>query len=205
MSFSAWQSYLQMGFSSVAQLCLPLWPHGLLYARLSCSSQSTRACSNSRPSNRWCHPTISSSVVPFSFCLPFFFQHQGLFQWVNSLHHVAKILELQLQHQFFQWILGLISFRTDWFNLLAVQGTLKSLLQHRSSKASILCCSALFMVQRSHLCLTSGKITALTIWTFAGKVMSLLFNSLSRFVRAFLPRSKPLFTMLYNTLDLYYV
>ena len=75
---------------------------------------------------------------------------------------------------------GLISFRIDWFDLLAVQGTLKSLLQHHSSKAAILCRSAFFMVQRSHLCITSGKTTALTIWTFVGKVMSLLLNMLSR-------------------------
>ena len=110
-----------------------------------------------------------------------------------------------LQHQFSNEYSGLISFKTDWFNLLEVQGTLKSLLQHHSSKAAILCRSAFFMVQRSHLCITSGKTTALTIWTFVGKVMSLLFNSLSRFVRAFLPRSKHLFTMHYSILDLYYV
>ena len=85
---------------------------------------------------------------------------------------------------------GLISFRIDWFDLLAVQGTLKNLLQHRSSKASILPCSAFFMVQLSHPYMTTGKITALTIWTFVSKVMSLLFNMLSRFVTAILPRSK---------------
>ena len=86
--------------------------------------------------------------------------------------------------------LGLISFRIDWFDLLAVQGTLKSLLQHRNLKASILRHSAFFMVQLSHLYMTTGKAIALTIWTFAGKVMSLLFNMLSRLVIAFLPRSK---------------
>ena len=75
---------------------------------------------------------------------------------------------------------GLISFRIDWFDLLAVQGTLKSLLQHHSSKASILQHSAFFMVQLSHLCMTAGKAIALTIWTFVGKVMSLLFNMLPR-------------------------
>ena len=85
---------------------------------------------------------------------------------------------------------GLISFRTDWFDLLAVQGTLKSLLQHHSSKASILQCSAFFMVQLSHPYRTTGKTTALTRRTFVRKAMSLLFNTLSRFVRAFLPRSK---------------
>ena len=87
---------------------------------------------------------------------------------------------------------GLISFRIDWFDLLAVQGTLKSLLQHHSSKASILQCSVYFIVQLSHPYTTLGKTRALTIWTFVGKVMSLLFNMLSRFVIAFLPRCKHL-------------
>ena len=86
--------------------------------------------------------------------------------------------------------LGLISFRMDWLDLLAVQGTLKSLLQHHSSKASILWCSAFFTVQLSHPYMTTGKTTALTRWTFLGKVMSLLFNMLFRLVITFLPRSK---------------
>ena len=85
---------------------------------------------------------------------------------------------------------GLISFRIDWLDLLIVQGTLKSCLQHNSSKASILLCSALFMVQPSYLYMTTRKIIALMIWTFAGKGMSLLFHTLSRFVTTFLPRSK---------------
>ena len=88
---------------------------------------------------------------------------------------------------------GLISFRIDWFDLLAVQGTLKSLLpQHHCSKASVLLCSAFFMVQLSYSYMTTGKTTALTIWTFVSKVMSLFFTTLSRFVIAFLPRSKHL-------------
>ena len=91
-------------------------------------------------------------------------QHQGLFQWVSSSHQVAKVLELQLQHQSFQWIL--ISFRIDWFDLLAVQGTLKSLLQHHSSKPSILQCLAFFLVQLSHTYMTTGKTTVLTLETF---------------------------------------
>ena len=86
--------------------------------------------------------------------------------------------------------LGLISFRIDWFDLLAVQGTLKILLQYHSSKASILWHSAFFMVQLSHPYMTTGKTIALTRWTFVSKVMSLLFNRLSKLVRAFLPRSK---------------
>ena len=87
---------------------------------------------------------------------------------------------------------GLISFRMDWLDLLAVQGTFKSLLQHHSSKASILWCSAFFIVQLSHPYVTTGKTIALTRWTFVGKVMSLLFNMLSRLVITFLPRSKRL-------------
>ena len=87
---------------------------------------------------------------------------------------------------------GLISFRMDWLDLLAVQGTLKSLLQHHSSKASILQHSAFFIVQLSHPYMTTGKTIALTRWTFAGKVMSLLLNMLSRLVITFLPRSKRL-------------
>ena len=87
---------------------------------------------------------------------------------------------------------GLISFRMDWLNLLAVQGTLKSLLQHHSSKASVLWPSAFFTVQLSHPYMTTGKTIALIRWTFVGKVMSLLFNMLSRLVITFLPRSKRL-------------
>ena len=88
--------------------------------------------------------------------------------------------------------LGLISFRMDWLDLLAIQGTLKNLLQHHSLKASILQSSAFFTVQLSHLYMTTGKTIALTRWTFVGKVMSQLFNMLSRLVITFLPRSKPL-------------
>ena len=87
---------------------------------------------------------------------------------------------------------GLISFRIDWFDFLAVQGTLKSLFQHHSSKASILWHSSFFMVQHSHTHMTTRKTIILITWTFVGKVMSLLFNSLSRFVKAFLPRNKHL-------------
>ena len=87
---------------------------------------------------------------------------------------------------------GLISFRMDWFDLLAVQGTLKSLLQHHSSKASVLRHSAFFIAQLSHRYMNTGKTIVLTRWTFVGKVTSLLFNILSRLVIAFLPRSKHL-------------
>ena len=138
-------------------------------------------------SSQWCHPTISSSVAPSpAFNLS---QHQSLFWWVSFLHQVAKVLEFQLQHQSFQWIFGLVSFRINWLDLLAVQGTLKSLLQHHSSRASILKRSAFFIVQLSHPYMTIGKTIASTTWMLAGKVMSLLFNVLSRLVMAFLPRS----------------
>ena len=99
-------------------------------------------------------------------------------------------MELQLQSQLSNEYARLISFRIDWLDLLAVQGTLKSLLQYHSSKASILQHSAFFMVQLFHLCMTTGKTIALTIWTFDGKMMPLLFYLLSSFVTAFLPRIK---------------
>ena len=137
------------------------------------------------PSN---HLILSSPSSPaFNLC-----QNQGLFQGVTSSHQVAKVLELQLQHQSFQWTPRTDSFRIYWFDLLAFQGTPKSLLQHHNSKASILQRSAFFMAQLSHPYMTTGKTIALTRWTFVGKVMSLLFNILSRLVIAFLPRSKRL-------------
>ena len=119
-------------------------------------------------------------------------QHQSLFQWVSSLHQVAKALEFQLHHQSFQWIFRTDLLRMDQVDLLAAQGTLKSLLQHHNSKAPILQCSAFFIVQLSHPYMTTGKIIALTRWTLVGKVMSLLFNMLSRLVTTFLPRRKRL-------------
>ena len=100
---------------------------------------------------------------------------------------MAKVLEFQLQHQSSNEYSGLVSFRIDWLDLLSVQGTLKSLLQHHSSKASILRHSAFFTVQLSHPYMTTGKTIALTRWTFVGKAMSLLFNIFSTLVTAFLP------------------
>ena len=163
---------------------------GLQHARPPCPSPTSGAYSNSCPSPRWRHPTFHplSSPSPPAFNL---FQHQRLFQGVSSLHQVAKVLEIQLQHQSFQWIYsGLISFMMDWLDLLAVQGTLKSLLQYHSSKPSILQLSAFFIV--IHLYMATGKTIALTRQTFIGKVMSLLFNMLSSLVIAFLPRSNHL-------------
>ena len=145
-----------------------LQPHRLQHSRLPCTSPTPRACSNLCPSSRWCHPTISSFVIPFSSCLQSF-PAKGLFKWVSSSYQVAKVLEFQLQHQSFQKYLGLISFRMDWLDLLAAQGTLKSLLHH-SSKASILPCSAFFIVRLSHPYMTTGKTIVLTRWPFVSKV-----------------------------------
>ena len=105
-------------------------------------------------------------------------QHQSLFQWVNSSHEVAKVLEFNFSIIPCKEHPGLTSFRMDWLDLLAVQGTLKSLLQHRSSKASFLQRSAFFTVQLSHPYMTTGKTIAFTRRTFVGKVMSLLLNTL---------------------------
>ena len=133
------------------------------------------------------HPLSSPSPPAFNLA-----HHQGLFQWVSSLYQVAKVLEFQLQHQFSNEYSGLISFRMDWLDLLAVQGTLTSLLQHHTSKAAVLQCSAFFIVQLSQPYMTTKKTIALTGWIFVGKIMSLLFNMLSRLVIAFLPRNKNL-------------
>ena len=132
-----------------------LRPHGLQHARLPYPSPTPRVCSNSCPLSQWCHPTISSSVVPSpAFNLS---QHQGLFKWVSSLHQVAKVLEFQLQLSPSNEYSGLISFRIDWFDFLAVQGTLQGSSPYHNSKASILRCSAFFMVQLSHPYMTTGK------------------------------------------------
>ena len=120
--------------------------------------------------------------------LPSIFPSIRVFAMSRSFHQVTKVLNFQLQHLSFQRIFSPISFRVHWFDLLALQGTLKSLLQHHNSEASILQCS----VQLSHLYMTTEKTIALTRQTFVSKVMSLLFNILSRFVITFLPRSKQL-------------
>ena len=123
----------------------PLQPHGLKYARPPCPSPTPGVYPNSCPSSWWCHPVISSSVVPFSSHCNFS-QHQGLFKWVSSLHQVSKVYEIQLQHQSCQWTLRTDLFRIDWLYLLSVQETLNSLLQRHSSKASILHSWAFFIV-----------------------------------------------------------
>ena len=167
-----------------------LQPHGLQHAWLPCPSPTPGVYSNSR--SQWCHPSISSYVIPFSSHLQScpasgsslvsqFFASGG-----QSIGSFSFSISPSSEYS------GLVSFRMDWSVLLAVQGTLKSLLQHHSSKASILWRSAVFIVQLSHPCMTSGKTIALTRQTFVGKVMSLLFNMLSRLIIAFLPRSKHL-------------
>ena len=130
------------------------------------------------------YPLLSLSPPAFSLS-----QHQGLCKWVNFSHQVPKYWSFSFSISPSNKYSGLISFRIDWLDLLSVQGTLKSLLQHHSSVASILRCSAFLIVQLSHPYMTTGKTIALTRWTFVGKVMSLLFNKLSRLVIAFLTRS----------------
>ena len=168
-----------------------LRPHEAQHVRPPCPSQTPRVYSNSCPSSRWCHPAISSSVIPFSSCpqsLPASgsFPLSQLFAWGGSIGSFSFSISPSNEH------LGLISFRMDWLDLLAVQGTLRSLLQHHSSKASIFRRSAFFPVQLSYPYMTTGKTITLTRQTFVGKVMSLLFNMLSRLVITFLPRSKRL-------------
>ena len=164
-----------------------LWPHGLYHARLPCPSPTPGACSNSCPLNRWHHPTISFSVAPFSSCLQPF-PASGSFPMSQFFTSGGQSIGVSASTS----VLALISFRMDWLDLLAVQGTLKSLLHHHSSKASILQCSGFFTVQLSHPYMTTGKTIALTPWTFVGKVTSMLFNIVSRLVIALLLRSKQL-------------
>ena len=169
----------------------PLQPHGLQHARLPCPSPTPGACSSSCPSSRWCHPTSSPSVVPFSSCLQSspssgsFPMSQFFASGGQSIGASASVFPMNIQDWF---ALGL----TDWLDLLVVHGAVKSLLQLPSSEALILWRSAFFMGQLSHPYMTTGKTIALTKWTFVGRVMSLLFNMLSRFVIGFLPRSKHL-------------
>ena len=180
------------GVVSLSFMSNSLQPRGLQHARLPCPSPSPGVYSNSCLLNWWCHPTISSSVVPFfshlqsfsasgSIPVSQFFTSGGQSTGASAS---ASVLPMNIQ--------GWFPLGSDWLVLLAVQGTLKSLLQHHSSKASVLRCLAFFIVQLSHLYMTTGKTIVLTILAFAGKVMSLLFNMLSRFIIAFLPRSRGL-------------
>ena len=130
---------------------------------------------------------ILSPPSPPSFNLS---QHQGLFKWISSSHQVTKYWSFSFNISLSNEYSGLISFNKDWLDPLAVQVTLQSLLQHHSSRASILQHSAFFIIQLSHPYMTTGKTIPLTKQTFVGKVMLLLFNMLSRLVITFLPRSK---------------
>ena len=158
-----------------------LWPHGLHHTRPPCPSPLMD--SNLLPLSWWCHPTISPSVIPISSCLQSFpasgsFPVSQFFaSGGQSVGSFSFSISPSSEHS------GLNSFRMDWLDLLADWGNLKSLFQHHSLKASIILQhSAFFSVQLSHPYVTAGKTIALTRWTFVGKVMSLLFNMLSRFV-----------------------
>ena len=185
-----WYSYRSVQFSSVAQSCLTLQPHEPQHARPPCPSPTPGVHPNPCPLSQWCHPTISSFVTPFSFC-PQSFPASGSFQMSQlfasgsqstGVSASTSVLPMNAK----DWSpLGW----TGWISLQS-KGLSKSLLQHHSSKASILQCSAFFIVQLSHPYMTPGKTIVLTRQPFIDKVMSLLFNMLSRLVITFLPRSK---------------
>ena len=150
-----------------------LWLHGLQHTRLPCPSPTPEACSNSHPLSWWCHPTISSSIVPFSSCIQSFSTSRSfpMSQFSSGGQSIgASTSAINPSNEYS----GLISFSTDWFDL-AAQGTLKSLFQHHSSKVSILQCSIFFMIQFLHPYMTTGKTIALTRRTFVGQVMLQLF------------------------------
>ena len=167
-----------------------LQTHGLQHTRPPCPSPTAGACSNSCPSGQWCHASISS-------CLPLLLP--SILHSIRVFSNESNLRIRWPKYWCFSFSIspssgysGLISIRTDWSDLCAVQGILKSLLQHHSSKAWILLCSAFFMVQLSHPYITTGKTIALTRWTFVSKVMSLLFNMLSKLIITFLQRIKHL-------------
>ena len=159
-----------------------LQPHGLQHARPPCTSLSLRVCSDSRLLSGWCHPTISPSVTPFSSCSQSF-PPSGSFpmSWLHirwpKYYSFSFSINPSKEHS------ELISFRIDWFDLLAVRGTLKNLLQNHSLKVWVLLCSALFMVQVSHLYMTTGKTIALIIRTFVSKVILLEHAKHSRLLK----------------------
>ena len=166
--------------------------HEPQHARPPCPSPTPGVHPNPCPLSQWCHPTISSSVFPFSSC-PQSFLASGSFPMSQLFTSGGQSIGVSASTTVFPMN------TQDWFplgwtmlDLLAVQGTLMSLLQHHSSKASILQRSAFFIIQLSHPYMTTGRTIALTRWTFVGKVMSLLFNMLSRLVITFLPRSEHL-------------
>ena len=159
-------------------------PHGLQHTRLLSPPLSPRVCSNSCSLSQWCYLTISSSAAPFSFCFQSFPASESFSNESDLRIRWPKYWSFIFSISPSSECSGLFSFRMDWLDLLAVQGTLKSLLQHHNLKASLLWRSALFMVQLSHPYMTTGKTIALTRRTFVGKVMSLLFNTLSRILNS---------------------
>ena len=166
-----------------------LWPYGLQHSRPPCPSPTPRVYSNPCPLSWWCRLILCHFLLLLSPICPSirdFSNESTLHERWPKYWSFSFSISPSNEHP------GLISVRMDWLDLLAVQGTLKSLLQHHSSKASILQCSAFFTVQLSHPYMTTGKTIALTRQTFAGNVMSLFFNMLSRLVITFLPRSKRL-------------
>ena len=164
-------------------------PHELQHTRPPCPSPTLGVYSNSCPLSRWYHPATSSSVICFSSRLQSFPASES---FPMSQFFTSGVQSIRVSASASVLPSGLMCFRMDWLDLLEVQGTLKSLLQYHSSKAAILRCSAFFIVQLSHPYMTTGKTLALIRRTFVGKVMSLLFNMLSRLVIAFLQRSKHL-------------
>ena len=147
-----------------------LWPHGLQIARLLYPSLSPRVCSDSCLLSQWCYLTISFSAAPFSFCLQSFPATGSFPSELVLCIRRPRYWSFSFSISHFNEYSGLFSYRIDCFDLLTVQGTLKSLLQHHNSKTSILCCSTFFMVQLSHLYMTTGKTIALTVQTFVSKV-----------------------------------
>ena len=173
--------------SSVAQLCLTLRPHGLQHARIPCPSNNSQSLLKLM-SNELVMPSNHLILHRPLLLLPSIFPCTMVFSNESVLRiRWPKYWRFGFSISPSDEYLGLISFRMDWLDLLAVRETLKSLLQHNSSKASILQFSAFFMIQLSHPYTTTGKTIALIRWTFVGKVMSLLFNMLSTLVKTFLP------------------
>ena len=161
-----WENLVQFSSSVMFD---SLWPHGLQHARLLCPSPTPRVCSNSCPLSQWCHPTISPSVVHFS-CLQSF-PASGSFP-MSQFFAIRWPKYWSFSFSPSNEYSGLVSFQIDWFDLPAVQGTLRSLLQHYDLKASILRHSAFFMVQLSHPLHDYWKTIALTIWTFVSKPLA---------------------------------
>ena len=173
LNLSKWKYYYfyrAVVVGSLSHVQLFVTPDCMQHARLPGPPPSPRACSNSHPLSQWCHPTISSCcplLLPSIFPSIRFFSNESAPLCIRWPKYWSFSISPSNENS------GLICFRTDWFDLFAVQGTLRSLLQHHSSKTSILQFTAFFMVQLSHLYMTTGKSIALTMWTFVSKVITL--------------------------------